>query len=120
MDAARPVAEGYYTILDHSGHTHLAYVLEQPRGTYISPNDCSTCTNQQIDPLEVQKAFNITKEGSFVIAIKNPEVTISLITYLNSKHHMQRPGSSFLGISKKANYPPDLQGFFRGKRWAAG
>ena len=43
MDAARPVAEGYYTILDHSGHTHLAYVLEQPRGTYFSPNDSTKC-----------------------------------------------------------------------------
>jgi len=38
------------------GHTHLAYVLELPK-----------------ELGEVQKAFHIHEEGSFIISVKNPK-----------------------------------------------
>jgi hypothetical protein len=38
-----------------SNHTHLAYVLELP---------------EEIG--EVQEAFNISKEGSYIVTVKNP------------------------------------------------
>jgi hypothetical protein len=56
LAAARPAGEGVYAIARHSGHTHLAYVLELPA-----------------EPGEVQQALNIVKEGSYIIVIKNPE-----------------------------------------------
>jgi hypothetical protein len=53
--AARPVGEGRYAIVDHDGHTHLAYVLELP------PR-----------PGPAQDLFRVRPEGSFVIAVRNP------------------------------------------------
>jgi len=55
LEAARPVGEGVYSVVEHGRHTHLLYVLEMP---------------SQIG--EVQEAFNIEKEGSYIIAVKNP------------------------------------------------
>jgi hypothetical protein len=54
--AARPAGEGRYSIVDHDGHTHLAYVLELPQ-----------------EPGEVQRAFGIEKEASYVVAVRNPD-----------------------------------------------
>jgi hypothetical protein len=53
---ARPVGEARYAIVDHEGHTHLAYVLELPR-----------------EPGPAQATFGIRPEASFVMAIRNPE-----------------------------------------------
>jgi hypothetical protein len=53
---ARPVGEGRYAIVDHDGHTHLAYVLELPR-----------------EPGAAQATFGLRAEASFVMAIRNPE-----------------------------------------------
>lgn len=58
VEGARPAGEGIYAIVYHHGHTHLAYVLEIPDEEHMG---------------QVQKAFNITKEGSFVINVKNPD-----------------------------------------------
>ena len=53
VEGARPCAEGIYAIIEHKGHTHLAYILELPK---------------EIGP--VQKAFRIEKEGSFIVSVK--------------------------------------------------
>src|SRR3954466_6193334 len=53
---ARPAGEGRYALVDHDGHTHLAYVLELPR-----------------EPGPAQSALNIREEASYVVAVKNPE-----------------------------------------------
>lgn len=53
---ARPAGEGRYAIVEHDGHTHLAYVLELPRG-----------------PGPAQEAFGIRPEASYVVAVRNPD-----------------------------------------------
>ncbi|CAG8519261.1 958_t:CDS:2 [Funneliformis caledonium] len=50
LSSCRLLGRGVYNIVEHKGHTHLAYVLEFPE-----------------EPNEVQKEFNINKEGSYVI-----------------------------------------------------
>src|SRR5689334_18770378 len=50
---ARPCGEGVYGIIEHKGHTHLAYVLEFPE-----------------ELGDVQKAFRIEREGSFIVSVK--------------------------------------------------
>lgn len=58
LSACRLLGRGVYNIVEHKGHTHLAYVLEFPE-----------------EPSEVQDDFNIKGEGSYVISAKNPENT---------------------------------------------
>jgi len=80
---ARPVGAGCYAIVSKSGTVHLAYALEQP---------------EEIG--EVQKAFNITKQGSFGLSIKNPQTP-------------SPPGT----LQSNAKYPEDLQKVFNGRNW---
>jgi len=56
-----PVGQGYYGIMESKQTTHLAYILELPS-----------------NPGEVQKTFNIDKEASFFLAVKNPTQNIPL------------------------------------------
>jgi len=77
MEGARPVAEGVYALVNAHNHTHLAYVLELPH-----------------EISEVQKAFGIVKEGSYVMQVKNPELK-----------------GEFLE-SKGVSYPPELLKLF--------
>lgn len=56
VGSCRPCGEGVYGIVDHHGHTHLAYALEIPEL-----------------PGQVQYELNIEKEGSLILSIKNPE-----------------------------------------------
>jgi len=81
MEGARPVAEGVYALVTAHNHTHLAYVLELP---------------QELS--EVQKAFGIAKEGSYILQVKNPELK-----------------GDFLG-NKKAAYPPELMKLFSSEK----
>jgi hypothetical protein len=83
---ARPAGEGRYAIVDHQGHTHLAYVLELP-----------------LEPGPAQRAFNIEKEASYVVAVGNPEAPI-------------RPGVG-LRPDRRARYPAKLFERFRGRRF---
>jgi hypothetical protein len=53
---ARPAGEGRYAIVEHNGHSHLAYVLELPR-----------------EPGPAQEAFRIRPEASYIVAVRNPE-----------------------------------------------
>lgn len=87
LPAARPVAEGVYRILRHEGHTHLVYALELPE-----------------EPGEVQDAFHIEPEASYIIAVKNPEAG--------------SPPRASLGRERKASFPEKLQERFRGRRFA--
>lgn len=53
---ARAAGEGRYALVDHDGHTHLAYALELPTR-----------------PGEAQEELAIQKEASYVVAVKNPQ-----------------------------------------------
>ncbi|KAJ3044647.1 hypothetical protein HDV00_001573 [Rhizophlyctis rosea] len=86
INAARPCGEGVYSIVDHHGHTHIAYVLELPE-----------------EPGEVQQAFNIEKEGSFIITVKNPET--------------ESPPWAGLSDKQKATFPKDVEELFKGRRF---
>jgi hypothetical protein len=86
IEPSRPVGEGVYRILRHSNHTHLAYSLELPK-----------------EPKEVQEEFNIEKEASYVITIKNPETP--------SPRGMGR------GDEDKPEYPKELQSRFANRRF---
>jgi hypothetical protein len=81
----RPAGHGVYALVTHEEHTHLVYVLEQP--TDLGP---------------VQKAFNIEKEGSYVIQVKNPD--------------LESGWGTFLRKEDRAKYPPHLAEMFTGKR----
>jgi hypothetical protein len=74
----------------NQGHTHLAYVLNLP---------------EEIG--EVQKEFNIAKEGSYVLSVKNPEI----------KTTVQGNVAPGLQGKQKAQFPEELQKLFEGKRW---
>jgi hypothetical protein len=84
LEAARPAGRGYYGIITHENHTHLAYVLELP---------------EEIG--EVQEAFNIAKEGSYIVAVKNPSIH----------------GPAGLAPKEKEELPPELVDRFGDKRW---
>ncbi|MEA2276256.1 MAG: hypothetical protein QOC78_1216 [Solirubrobacteraceae bacterium] len=53
---ARPAGEGRYAIVDHDGHTHLAYALELPR-----------------EPGDVQRELGIAPQASYIVAVRNPD-----------------------------------------------
>jgi len=86
VPAARPAGEGIYAIVEHERHTHLAYVLELPH-----------------KPGEVQRALNIVKEGSYIIAVKNPETP--------------SPPGMGLDETRRARYPKKLRELFSGRRF---
>lgn len=82
----RPAGMGAYVIVEHNKHSHLAYSLQLPQ-----------------EPGEVQEAFNIGEQGSFVLSIKNPE--------------KPAPPGVGLGGSQKAEFPQDFQERFGGRRF---
>jgi hypothetical protein len=83
----RPVAEGIYAIVRHGNHTHLAYELELPK---------------RQGPAE--RAFNIKREASYVIAVSNPA--------------RPAPASAGLDRGHAARFPKRLMERFRGRRFA--
>jgi hypothetical protein len=54
-DAARPVGEGKYAIVEHQNHAELAYILELPK-----------------EPGEAQTELGIEKEASYIVTVINP------------------------------------------------
>ena len=85
MAAAAPAGEGKYSIVKHDSHTELAYVLELPE-----------------IPGPTQKEFEIKKEASYIVSVKNPDVII--------------PG--FKAFEKrKPDYPANIKHKFGDKRW---
>tara|TARA_R110000850_G_scaffold150497_1_gene273116 strand:+ start:14509 stop:15270 length:762 start_codon:yes stop_codon:yes gene_type:complete len=84
--AARPCGEGVYRILQHDDHTHLVYALEYPK-----KRD------------EVQKAFNIEREGNYIINVKNPE--------------KGQPKNAGMPQDQKADFPKRLTEKFEDRRF---
>jgi len=90
LSPCRLLGKGVYNIVEHKGHTHLAYVLEFPE-----------------EPTEVQDDFNIKHEGSYVISVKNPETTSPPKTGLSDYEKVTYPahltekfgGRRFLSLS---------------------
>jgi Protein of unknown function (DUF2795) len=84
LAAAVPAGEGKYVIVKHDNHTELAYLLELPE-----------------IPGPTQREFEIKKEASYIISVKNPDVKV--------------PG--FLASEKNPEYPNSLKEKFGNKRW---
>lgn len=59
-DAARPVGEGKYAIIEHQNHVELAFILERP-----------------LEIGEAQKELGIQKEASYIITVINPYKPVS-------------------------------------------
>jgi hypothetical protein len=84
--AAAPAGEGKYSIVKHDGHTELAYFLELPE-----------------IPGPTQREFEIKKEASYIISVKNPEIKV--------------PGFAAFSEDKKPQYSKDLMEKFGNRRW---
>ena len=85
MAPAAPAGEGKYSIVKHDNHTELAYVLELPE-----------------IPGPTQKEFEIKKEASYIVSVKNPDI--------------QTPG--FKAFEKrKPQYPESIKKEFGDRRW---
>jgi hypothetical protein len=56
LPAARPAGEGVYAIVEHAGHTHLAYALELPER-----------------PGAAQHELGIEAEASYIVTVRNPQ-----------------------------------------------
>jgi hypothetical protein len=85
MAAAAPAGEGKYSIVEHDNHTELAYVLELPEV-----------------PGPTQKEFEIKKEASYIISVKNPDIQV-------------RGFATF--EKRKPRYPPSIKQKFGDRRW---
>ncbi|MDR4510755.1 MAG: hypothetical protein MRJ93_03510 [Nitrososphaeraceae archaeon] len=86
INSAQPVGEGKYCIIKHDGHTEFVYVLEIPE-----------------TPGPIQAEFEINKEASYIISVKNPEISI--------------PGYEIFKHDKKPRYPKYIIDKFGKKRW---
>jgi hypothetical protein len=86
LAAAVPAGEGKYVIVKHDNHTELVYILELPE-----------------TPGPTQREFQIKKEASYIISVKNPEIKI--------------PGFSAFSSDKKPEYPKHLKEKFGDRRW---
>jgi hypothetical protein len=84
LSAAAPAGEGKYAIVKHDNHTELAYILELPE-----------------IPGPTQREFEIKKEASYIISVKNPDVRV--------------PG--FAASEKNPEYPKTLKEKFGDRRW---
>jgi hypothetical protein len=85
---ARPVGEGRYVLADHDGHAHLAYGLERPP-----------------EPGAAQRLFNVERQASFIVAVRNPEAPA--------------PAGAGLPRGRRAALPAEVLERFRGRRWLA-
>lgn len=81
--AGRPMGEGVYCIANVQDTTHLAYILSTPT-----------------EMGEVQDAFGLHHQGSFIISVKNPQ---------SKSGGNQLPGN--------ANFPEELQKEFGSRSW---
>ncbi|HJU59549.1 MAG TPA: hypothetical protein VJ583_07345 [Nitrososphaeraceae archaeon] len=89
LAAAQPAGEGKYSIIKHDGHTELAYILEIPEV-----------------PGPTQTEFEIKKEASYIVSVKNPEIVIPGYEVFSKKDGGRKP-----------NYPKHIRDKFGEKRW---
>ena len=87
LSPAQPAGEGKYSIIRHDGHTELVYILEIPEV-----------------PGKTQIEFEIKKEASYIVSVKNPEIFIPGYTAFSKK-------------DKKPDYPKHIKEKFGEKRW---
>jgi hypothetical protein len=59
MGGAVPAGEGKYSVIEHEGHSELAYILELPD-----------------EPGPTQQEFQIKKEASYIVSVKNPDIQV--------------------------------------------
>lgn len=91
---ARPAGEGRYALVDHDGHTHLAYALELPRR-----------------PGAAQEELAIEDEASYVVAVKNPEAATPAGAGLRPRQRADFPaelGDRFRGRRFVPVDPPEF------------
>jgi hypothetical protein len=86
LAAARPAAEGIYALVRHDDHTHLVYALELP------PR-----------PGSPERALNIRREASYIVAVRNPETP--------------RPANAGLDPERDATFPKKLREKFGGRKF---
>jgi hypothetical protein len=94
---ARAAGEARYAIVQHDGHTHLAYALELPRRRG-----------------EVQKALGIEREASFIAAVRNPDSPAARGTGLPTRERADFPNQLlelFRGRRFAPLSPPDFLNF---------
>jgi hypothetical protein len=84
--AASPAEEGKYSIVQHGNHTELAYILELPEV-----------------PGPVQREFEIKKEASYILSVKNPNISI--------------PGFAAFSSTRKPDYSKNTIKKFGNRRW---
>ena len=90
LAAAQPAGEGKYSIIKHDGHTELAYILEIPEV-----------------PGPTQTEFEIKKEASYIISVKNPDIVIPGYEVFSKKDEGRKP-----------NYPKHIRDKFgENRRW---
>jgi hypothetical protein len=77
-DAARPVGEGKYAIVEYRNHAELAFILEMPK-----------------EPGEAQKELGIEKEASYIISVINPK-------------NIGSPTEDYPSTEEPAKYPPEV------------
>jgi hypothetical protein len=91
---ARPAGEARYAIVQHDGHTHLAYALELPRRRGA-----------------VQKELGIEREASFIAAVRNPDSPAPRGTGLPARERADFPNrllELFRGRRFAPLSPPDF------------
>lgn len=86
MSAAIPTGEGKYSIVQHDNHTELAYILELPQV-----------------PGPTQREFEIKKEASYIVSVKNPDISV--------------PGFAAFSSARKPEYSKNIIEKFGNKRW---
>lgn len=84
LPAAVSAGEWKYSIVKPENHTELAYVLELPK-----------------TPGPTQKEFEIKKEASYILSVKNPDINTRGIASLSDK---------------KPQYPDSLRNMFDNRR----
>jgi Protein of unknown function (DUF2795) len=85
MAVAAPAGEGKYSIVKHDNHTEMAYILELPAV-----------------PGPAQKEFEIKKEASYIVSVKNPDIQVR----------------GFAAFEKrKPQYPSSIKEKFGDRRW---
>lgn len=86
--AARPAGEGRYVVAVHERHSHLAYGLELPS-----------------EPGEAQHLLNVRREGSFIVAVRNPDAPA--------------PSGTGLPRRRRPQLPAEVRERFGDRRWHA-
>lgn len=71
---ARPAGEAGYAVVDHDGHTHLAYVLDE-----------------HVEPDPMQRPLGIRPEASYIVAVRNPDAPAPPGTGLDPRRRPELP-----------------------------